>query len=194
MSPDDKAVVPTPTRQEAPLLGYSSFVTLIVPIAALFAALLSGSLLLLDYVHVITGAIWTGIDIFMGIVMSRILRSLPPPARVEFIKKLVPIMLFLMPALASVAITAGVNMAGREGLSFLSPQIIAAGIVVIILSVQGFAILLPTEVRIFLELRKANPSTEKIVKLGMRNIYLSGSQAVFQIVLIFIMATLAMAP
>ncbi|MDG6995449.1 MAG: hypothetical protein JRN52_05960 [Nitrososphaerota archaeon] len=187
-------MAPNPARQEAPLIGYSSFVTLIVPIAALLAALLSGSLLLLDYVHVITGATWTGIDIFMGIVMSRILRSLAPPSRVEFIKKLVPIMLFLMPALASVAITAGVYMAGREGLSFLSPQIIAAGIVVIILSVQGFAVLLPTEVRIFLELRKANPSTDKIVKLGMRNIYLSGSQAVFQIVLIFIMATLAMAP
>ena len=51
-------------------------------------------------------------------------------------RKLVPIMLFLMPALASVAITAGVHLAGREGLGFLSPPIIAAGIGVIILSVQ----------------------------------------------------------
>ena len=188
------APVAVPSKQEPRLVGPSSFATLIIPIAALLAALLSGSLLLLDYVHVITGAMWTGIDLFMGIVMSRILRSLPPPTRVEFIKKLVPIMLFLMPALASVAITAGVYMAGREGLNFLSPQIIAAGIVVLILSVQGFALILPTEVRIFLELRKPNPSTEKIVRLGMRNIYLSGSQAVFQVVLIFIMATLAMAP
>ncbi|MDG6908276.1 MAG: hypothetical protein JRN20_21100, partial [Nitrososphaerota archaeon] len=85
MSSDGKAVVPTHTPQESPLVGYSSLVTLIVPVTALFAALLSGSLLLLDYVHVITGATWTGIDLFMGMVMSRILRSLPSPARVEFI-------------------------------------------------------------------------------------------------------------
>jgi hypothetical protein len=182
-----------PSTQEPSLVGPSSLATLVIPIAALVVALASGSLLLLDYVHVITGAIWTGIDLFMGIVMSRILRSLSPPTRAQLIKKLVPIMLFLMPSLASVAITAGVYLASWEGLSFLSPPIIAAGIIVIILSVQGFAFILPTEVRIFLELRKPNPSTDKIVKLGMRNTYLQGSQAFFQIILIFVMATLAMA-
>lgn len=194
MSSHGESFAPIPTSQDVPIVRASSLVTLFIPILALVAALLTGSLLILDYVHVITGAMWTGIDLFMGMVMSRILRSLAPEIRVHFIKKLIPIMLFLMPALASVAITAGIYLASWEGINFLSPHVVAAGIIVIILSVQGFAFILPSEARIFLELRKANPSADKIMKLGMRNLYLSGSQAVFQIALIFVMATLAMTP
>lgn len=173
------------------IVGASSLATLFVPIVALLVALLSGSFLLLDYVHVLSGATWTGIDLFMGLVMSRVLRSLAPPARAQFIKKLVPIMLFLMPSLASVAITAGVYVAMHLGLNFFSAPITAAGLIVIVLSVQGFGLLLPTEIRIFLELRKQSPDTNKIIKLGMRNIYISGSQAIFQIAIIFVMAYLA---
>jgi len=173
------------------ILGSSVYVTLAVPIIALIAALLSGSLLLLDYVHVLTGGTWTGIDLFMGLVMSRLMRGLSPQSRAEIIKKLVPIMLFFMPALASVAITGGIYLANHEELSFLSTPIIIAIIIVAILSIQGFGLILPNEVRILLELRKTNPDTEKIVKLGMRNIYFSGSQAIFQIAIIFVMAYLA---
>jgi hypothetical protein len=80
------------------IVGPSSILTLAVPIVALIVALLSGRLLLLNYVHVLTGGTWTGIDLFMGLVMSRVLRGLSHQNRVEIIKKLVPIMLFFMPA------------------------------------------------------------------------------------------------
>jgi hypothetical protein len=50
------------------------------------------------------------------------------------------------------------------------------------------ALILPNEVRVFLELRKPNPDTDKIVKLGMRNFYFAGSQTIFQIAIIFVMA------
>jgi hypothetical protein len=173
------------------IIGPSSLLTLFVPIVALIAAILSGSLLLLDYVHVINGATWTGIDLFMGLVMSRVLKGLPPLSRAQVIKKLVPIMLFLMPALSSVAITAGIYLAGKLGLNFFSTPVIAAGIIVIILTIQGFGFLLPTELRIFLELRKPSPDINKVVKLGMWNIYVSGSQSILQIALIFVMAYLA---
>lgn len=177
--------------QQDKILGPSSLVTLLVPIVALVIAIASGSFLLLDYVHVLSGATWTGIDLFMGIVMSRVLRSLAPSSRAQVIKKLVPIMMFLMPALSSVAITAGIFIAKSDGLNFFSVPLIAAGILVIILTIQGFGFLLPTEVRIYLELRKQSPNLDKIIKLGMRNVYLSGSQAIFQIILIFVMAYLA---
>jgi hypothetical protein len=175
------------------LVTPTSIVTLLTPIAVLIAALLTQNLLLLDYTHVICGGTWTGIDLFMGLVMSRVMKGLAPEARAEVVKRLVPLMLFLMPALASVAITGGIYMAQWEGrFDIHSPLIIAAGVIVIILSVQGFGILLPTEVRIFLELIKPNPNRDKIVKLGMRNITVSGSQAIFQIAIIFVMANLAL--
>jgi hypothetical protein len=175
----------------ARIVGPSSILTLVIPILALVAALQTRSILLLNYVHVITGGTWTGIDLFMGLVMSRVMRGLLPEARAEIIRKLVPIMLFFMPALASVAITAGIYLAGWLGLDLFSPAMIAAGIIVIILSVQGFGFIMPNEVKIFLELRKDKPNLDKIVKLGMRNIYLSGSQTIFQIAIIFVMAYFA---
>ena len=169
-----------------------SLTTLIVPIIALVLVLAFGNLLSFNYLHVLTGGTWTGIDLFMGIVMGRILKGLEPQARTQVIKKLVPLMLFLMPALATVAITSGINLAAKLGmLTFTSPMIIATVIIVIILSVQGFGIIMPTEIRIFLELRKKEADRNKIIKWGMRNVKLAGSQGVFQVVLIFVMANLA---
>ena len=169
-----------------------SLVILFVPIIALVLVLAYGNLLALNYLHVLTGGTWTGIDLFMGIVMGRILKGLEPPARTQVIKKLVPLMLFLMPSLATVAITSGINLASQMGmLTFASPMIIAAVVIVVILSVQGFGIIMPTEIRIFLELRKKEPNRDRIIKWGMRNVKLAGSQGVFQVVLIFVMANLA---
>ena len=170
-----------------------SLVTLFVPIVALILVLAYGNLLSLNYLHVLTGGTWTGIDLFMGIVMGRVLKGLEPAARTQVIKKLVPLMLFLVPALATVAITSGINLAAKMGiLTIASPMIFAAVVIVIILSVQGFGILMPTEIRIFLELRKKEPNKDKIIKWGMRNVKLAGSQGVFQVALIFVMANLAL--
>ncbi len=170
-----------------------SMLTLLVPLAGLAFALLYGNILALNYVHVITGGTWTGIDLFMGIVMSRVLKGLEPQARAQVLKKLVPVMLFLMPSLATAAISSGINMASRLGmLSLQSPTIIAAIVIVIILSVQGFGMIMPTEAKVYLELRKKEPNRDKIIKWGMRNVKLAGSQGVFQVALIFVMANLAL--
>ncbi|BBD73781.1 hypothetical protein HS1genome_2170 [Sulfodiicoccus acidiphilus] len=100
-------------------------------------------------------------------------------------------MLLFMPSLAATAITAGIYLATDIGIFTLhNPYVIAAGIVVLILAVQGFGIILPNEVRIFMELKRGAMDRDKIVKLGMRNVYVSGSQVVFQIAIIFIMAVL----
>lgn len=167
--------------------------TLGVPLVGLGVALGLGSMLALNYVHVLTGGTWTGIDLFMGLVMSRVLKGLDPVARTMVLKRLVPVMLFLMPALATAAITSGVTMVGHLGM-FASPSwaIIAAIVLVSILTVQGFGILLPTEAIIFLELRKKEPNRDKIIRLGMRNVKLAGTQGAAQIVLIFVMANLAL--
>jgi hypothetical protein len=170
-----------------------SFTVAIIPPIVLVAALAINSQYLLDYVHVISGGTWTGFDIYMGVVMSRILRLLDIPARVEVAKRLTPITFFILPSLAATAITAGIYLAQSEGkFVFSSPWIIAAGIIVLILTIQGFGVFLPNGIRIFLELAKKNPDTAKIAKLNLRNIRLAGSQGVFQVLIILIMAHLAM--
>ncbi len=169
-------------------LSVHSMLTLIVPVIALLLAVISGSLLFLNYVHVLSGALWTGIDVFMGVVMSRILKAVPEETRAQIIRKLVPVMLFMMPSLSFVTVTAGILLVMREHLSFSSPLIIAALAIVSILSIQGFAILLPSEIIILRELRKSEPDIARVVRIGMRNVYIAGSQSIFQIAIIFVMA------
>lgn len=171
---------------------WRGMVGLFVPIAGLLVALASGSLLALDYVHVLTGGTWTGIDLFIGFALSYVLRSSSPMVRAEVARRLTPITLFLIPSISSVAITAGYYLASNLGVfNIHSPLIEAAGVIIIILLVQGLGIFLPNNVRVLLELGKQSPDLQKISRLMMLNFRLSGVQGVFQIALIFVMANLA---
>jgi hypothetical protein len=169
-----------------------SFAIGVLPPLALLAGLATRSLLLLTFVHVITGGTWTGFDLFMGLVMSRVMRSLDIPARVEIAKRLTPTTFFILPSLAAVAVTSGIYLAQAEAkFDLSSPWIIAAGVVVLILTAQGFGIFMPNGVRIFIELAKRQPDTGLIARLNMRNIRLAGVQALLQVLIILIMAHLA---
>jgi len=169
-----------------------SFAVGVVPPIVLITALAMKSLFLLDYVHVITGGTWTGFDIFMGVVMTRVMRTMEIPQRVEVAKRLTPTTFFILPSFAAVAITSGIYLAQSMGkFDLSSPWILAAGVVVLVLAAQGFGVFMPNGVRIFIELAKVKPDTAKIARLNMRNIRLAGSQAIFQVVIILIMAHLA---
>ena len=169
-----------------------SFAIGVLPPLVLIAGLATRSLLLLTFVHVITGGTWTGFDLFMGLVMSRVMRSLDIPGRVEVAKRLTPTTFFILPSLAAVAVTSGIYLAQAEAkFDLSSPWIIAAGVVVLILTAQGFGIFMPNGVRIFIELAKRQPDTGLIARLNMRNIRLAGVQALLQVLIILIMAHLA---
>ena len=128
----------------------------------------------------------------MGLVMAWVMRSLEIPARVEVAKRLTPTTFFILPSLAAVAVTSGIYLAQTEGKFDLgSPWILGAGVVVLILVVQGFGIFMPNGVRIFIELAKRQPDTAKIARLNMTNIRLAGVQAALQVMIILIMAHLA---
>jgi len=139
-----------------------------------------------------SGLLWTGIDVFMGFVLTFVLRSLDPKERADVARGLTPTMLFLMPSLASVAVTSGYFLSTKLGLfSLSSPLIVSSGIIIIILTIQGFGIFLPNNVRVLIELNKDKPNYRKISRLMMINFRLSGIQGILQLILIFVMAHLA---
>ena len=74
-----------------------SYILFFLPIIACVSAVAIGNFIFLDYVHVLSGGIWTGIDLFMGFIVGPVIGKLKPPARAEVIKNLVPYMLFFMP-------------------------------------------------------------------------------------------------
>jgi hypothetical protein len=181
----------SPIASAPGILTWRAFPLVGIPVAALLVALQEQGVFL-DYVHVLSGALWTGIDIFMGLVIGPIMARMPPASRAQFVQNLVPTMLFLMPTLASVTITAGIYLAVSVGvfnLHYLAIQL--AGLIVVVLLIQGLGIFLPNEIRVVLELRKERPDVRRIGRWGLINARLSGVQAIFQVALIFVMACLA---
>jgi hypothetical protein len=164
--------------------------TVFVPIGALVYAMTFGPLVSLNYVHIMAGALWTGIDLFLGFVLGPILGSMDPKERTAVFMRLMPRMTFLMPVLAGVTATAGFHLTERMGFSLVSPWILASLVITGILAVQGFGVLLPNEIRIFRELLSDAPDVNRISRLGMQNAKLGGVQGVFQLAIIFVMASI----
>ncbi len=165
-------------------------IAVFVPIGALVYAANFGPLVSLNYVHILTGAMWTGIDLFMGFVLGPSLGKMEPRDRVPVFMRLMPKMAFLMPVLAGVTVTAGLQLVSRMGYSLSSPKIIISLVITGILTIQGLGFLLPNEIQIYRELLSGRPNIEKVSRLGMRNARLGGLQGIFQLALIFVMATI----
>ena len=164
-------------------------------LVVMVVAIQSHDLWFLNFVHVLTGLMWTGIDLFMGFVIGPILRRLDLTVRRAFITRLMPRMLFIMPTLAAVASTTGWFLAVERGFIDLPfPElwwVIVALAIVTILTIQGFAILLPTNIRVYLELRRDAPDMAKIGRLMRIYIFVVASQGLMQITIIVVMARFA---
>jgi hypothetical protein len=215
-----------------------------VPLFALAYAVTAGSLRQLMYVHVMTGVLWTGVDLFMGLVLGPVLGGLAVKERAAVFRRLTPKTTFLMPSLAVVTIFGGVTLAQRLGkfphaepwialmstaillpvvvliakqfdaltdrrtlgvfgvvlvghvvwlaatlpaFAMTSTTIVAALPIVTLLSILGFGVLLPGEVRMYLEMISADPDEEVISAVGMQNAKLAGVQGTLQLAIIFVM-------
>jgi hypothetical protein len=70
------------------------------------------------------------------------------------------------------------------------PAVAVSLLIVTILSVQGFGFLLPGELRMYAEMRSADPDASVISSIGKQNAMLGGVQGLFQLTLIFVMVYL----
>jgi hypothetical protein len=160
--------------------------------AVMIVAINSDQPWLLNFVHVMAGVLWTGIDLFMGFVIGPILRRVPLEARRAMIGRLMPRMLFLMPTLAIVTSTAGWYLARDLGyLDLAYPRfawVAAALAIVVVLTIQGIFILLPTNLRVYLELRKPTPDGARIARWMRTYVRVVALQGAFQIAIIVVMA------
>ncbi|WP_368409400.1 hypothetical protein [Halorussus gelatinilyticus] len=215
-----------------------------VPLVALAYGVTVGPLRHLTYVHVMAGVLWTGIDLFLGLVLGPVIGGLDESEKASVFRRLTPKTTFLMPSLALVTVFGGITLAQELGkfphagpwialmstaialpvvllmarqfdaltdrrtlaafgllavvhaawlfrtlpeFAMTSPEIAAALGIVVLLSIQGFGVLLPGELRMYREMTSANPDEELIGAIGMRNAKLSGIQGVLQLAIIFVM-------
>ena len=184
-----------PTSPTAPpptsLAGQITWWTLAFPLM-LVVALLRHDLYLLNWIHVLSGALWTGADLFMGFVLGPVMRRLDPTARTAVIALLVPRTLLYFPMVSLTTGTAGWYLVSWLG--YTDPTSPAYGLVLIalglvgVMTVMGLGFLLPNSLRIWFELRRPQPDRARIGRINRINIWLAGSQGVMQIAIIVVMA------
>ena len=166
-----------------------------VALAAMLVAILGSSLWLLDFVHVMSGALWTGIDVFMGFVVGPVLRKVSLDTRRAMIAGIIPRTLILMPTLSAITSTSGWFLAARMGFLDLGyPQfwwVIAALLIVSVLTVQGLGYLLPINLKLYFEIQKVAPDPAKLGRWMRTYVRVVAVQGVMQVAIIVAMARLA---
>jgi uncharacterized membrane protein len=174
-----------------PLWRQMTWWVLLFPGAMLLAISLQ-SVYLLNWVHVLSGVLWIGADLFMGFIIGPVLRSLDMRSRTAVIAYLVPRTLLYFPVVALTAGTAGWHLAAWLG--YTQPEhrlyvwaMISLGLV-LVMTMVGLCGLLPINLRVWKELHRPTPDRDLIVRLTRITIGLSGGQGVMQVAMILIMA------
>lgn len=154
-------------------------------------AIIFGDLWLLNFIHVLTGLLWTGIDLFMGFVLGPILRRVDISVRRAIALRLTPRTLFIMPTISIITGTTGWFLAVRFGYTALDwpayGWTVASLVLVTLMTIQGLGFLTPVNAIVCLELQKDNPDLKKISKWMNRYFYVVASQGMMQIMIIIVM-------
>ncbi|MHB1538279.1 MAG: hypothetical protein ACYCUM_11200 [Solirubrobacteraceae bacterium] len=183
---------PRPPASIVPLAGLP---IVAIVIAALIAAIASNELWALDFFHVVGGALWTAIDLFVGFVVGPILGRLSIPARAEFSARFMPKMALLMPTLVTMTLGAGWQLARHlghldHGYAYHG-WLVASYIVVGVMTVVALGVLEPANIGVLFEMRKERPDGAVIERLMKRFIYTAGITGGMQIATLVIMTRLA---
>lgn len=149
----------------------------------------------LMFSHVAGGGLWTGIDLFVGLVVGPILGRLSIPARAEFSARFMPKMVVIMPTVVLMTLATGFQIASTEG--NLAPSsanhawLIASFVVVGVMAVIALGILEPANIAVLMEMRKPSPNGPRIQRLMRRFVYTAGITGAMQIVTLVIMTRVA---
>jgi hypothetical protein len=177
--------------QVVPLAGLP-----IVTLAVIFVALSIGFNWQwgLMFNHVVGGGLWTGIDLFVGLVIGPILGRLSIPTRAEFAARFMPKMVIIMPTVVMMTLATGFQVARFSGnLAVNSPNhawIIVSFCVVGVMAVVALGILEPANIAVLYEMNKPVPNGERIGRLMKRFIYTAGLTGLMQVATLIIMTRL----
>jgi len=190
-----EAPAAVPSAVPSTIVPLRAIPIVVVVLGALIAAIVSNKLWALDFFHVVGGALWTGVDLFLGLIIGPILRRMTIQARVEFSSRLMPKMVLLMPTLVIVTLAAGFQLARLLGTldpsNPLHAWVVASFIVVGVLTVIAIGVLEPANLAVLFELRKPRPNGELIGRLMRRFVMTAGIIGAAQVATLVIMTKLA---
>jgi hypothetical protein len=148
----------------------------------------------LMFLHVVGGAGWTIVDLFVGLLIGPILGRLPLQSRIDFTTRFMPKMVVLMPILVATTLTAGWQLASHLGFTFTGtpqhPWLVASFIVVGVMSILALGLLEPANIAVLVELKKPRPNGLVIERLMKRFVYCAGILGIMQVATFVIMTKL----
>ena len=160
-------------------------------IAVMITAIVASNLWLLNFIHVFSSLLWTGIDLFMGFVLGPILRRVDLSVRRQIVRRLTPRTLFLMPTVSIISGTTGWFLAVDLGYTALEwpafGWVAAALVLVSLMTIQGLGFLTTVNVFVCLELQKVEPDLHKISIWMQQYFYAVALQGVMQVAIIVVM-------
>jgi hypothetical protein len=164
-------------------------------IAGLVVAIATNSFWALDWYHVAGGGLWTGVDLFLGLVLGPIIGTMSIPSRIELSSRLMPKLVLLMPTLVTMTLGSGFQLARQLGnLEPGNPNhgwVVASYIVVGVMATIALGLLEPANIAVLFELRKPKPNGARIGRLMKVFIYTAGITGVMQIATLVIMTRIA---
>jgi hypothetical protein len=173
------------------LIRWNYLVFALIALAVMVAAIMLGNLWFLNFVHVSSSLLWTGIDLFMGFVLGPILRRVDIPVRREIATRLTPKTLFLMPTVSIIGGTSGWFLAVQLGYTALPwPEfgwVAAALVLVTLMTILGLGFLTPINVMVCLELQKPTPNMQWIRAWMSRYFYAVAAQGTMQVAILIVM-------
>ncbi len=161
----------------------------------LVGAIAANQLWALEFFHVVAGAVWTVLDLFLGFVLGPTLARLSVPARAEFTSRFMPKMVLIMPTAVVCTLAAGWQLALHLGNVYpASPDhawVVASTVVVAVMALIALGVLEPANIAVLFEMRKPRPNGEVIARLMRRFIFTAGITGALQVGTLVIMTHLA---
>ena len=190
-----RAAPAVPTSRSFQVVPLKGLPVVALALGGLVAAVAVNALWPLDFFHVVSGGIWTTLDLFLGFVLGPVLGRLSVPARTEVTARLMPKLVLLMPTVVICTLAAGFQLARHEGyLDSSYPYhgwVVASFVVVAVMAVIALGLLEPANLAVLFELKKPVPNAEVIGSLMRRFIFTAGITGAMQVATLVIMTRLA---
>ncbi len=147
--------------------------------------------LLIDYIHVLSAALWLGCNIFMGFIFYRIITDLGDREKVDITVRLLPLTLFFIPSITLTTIIAGYILAFYMSLFSYSALIYIPIIVVsTILLLLSFIYYIGDSLGI-IKVLSHKQNVKKAIELSMMNFKIAFVQLILQVIIVGFMAYVA---
>lgn len=169
-------------------LSAAGAASVVVQAAALAAVLAYGRLLFIDYMHVLSAAMWFGGNVFMGIIFYRVVRAMPLGDQLDVAKRFLPFTLYFLPSISLTTVITGAALMARVG-SYVPPglkaAIYAGAALLLLLSLVGH---LPASIYLYKGFRKGDYDELSMISRSLVNFRVSQAQLVLQVAMVSMMA------